>query len=165
MKPNNSVKFSIYKPLVIRRELKEFEREQKERQVLDELISKIENQEEKQELKSLNISSKFKTIWQKLETFETTNEGKVKLPLVLEEKDGKYEPKVFVDMQEYSEWKIKKLEELKDAIFKKLSPMEYYITQGKGTERPFTGEYWDCNKVGVYACKVCTQRIFRYFKN
>ena len=38
--------------------------------------------------------------------------------------------------------------------------MEYYITQCRGTERPFTGDYWDTEKPGVYSCKVCTQRLF-----
>jgi peptide methionine sulfoxide reductase MsrB len=61
----------------------------------------------------------------------------------------------------YLEWKENKEKELKENIFIKLTPMEFYITQGKGTERPFTGDYWDTNKVGLYSCKVCTQRLFR----
>lgn len=60
----------------------------------------------------------------------------------------------------YFDWKNNKIRELKDRMFNKLTPMEYYISQNKGTERPFTGDYWDNQKVGIYACKVCTQRIF-----
>ena len=64
-------------------------------------------------------------------------------------------------MIQYAEWKDTRVKELRETIFNKLTPMEFYLTQGKGnTERPYTGDYWENNKVGVYACKVCTQRIF-----
>jgi hypothetical protein len=75
---------------------------------------------------------------------------------VLEE--GK--PKLFESMDSYFEWKENKNKQLRQEIFDKLTPMEYYITQHKGTERPFTGEYWDSVGVGLYSCKVCTVRIF-----
>ena len=43
-----------------------------------------------------------------------------------------------------------------------MTPHDYYITQGKGMERAFTGEYWWTNEVGRYDCKSCTQRLFMY---
>jgi len=49
---------------------------------------------------------------------------------------------------------------LKRDIKFKLNPHEEWVTQHKGIENPRTGAYWDFNKVGLYACKVCTQRIF-----
>ncbi len=36
----------------------------------------------------------------------------------------------------------------------------YSICRKKGTERAFTGEYWDCKKKGEYLCRACGQRLF-----
>jgi len=44
---------------------------------------------------------------------------------------------------------------------KKLSPECYRVCRGKGTERPFTGEYWDCHDPGIYHCAACGQSLFR----
>jgi peptide-methionine (R)-S-oxide reductase len=34
------------------------------------------------------------------------------------------------------------------------------VTQEKGTEAPFTGEYWDAKDEGVYKCVVCGEPLF-----
>lgn len=47
-------------------------------------------------------------------------------------------------------------EELK----KKLSSEEYRILREKGTEAPFTGEYWNNHDQGVYKCRVCGINLF-----
>jgi peptide-methionine (R)-S-oxide reductase len=48
-----------------------------------------------------------------------------------------------------------------DADWKsKLSPLQYHVTREKGTERAFTGEYWDCEKSGVYRCVCCGASLF-----
>ena len=65
-------------------------------------------------------------------------------------------------MKDYLQWKKQKIEDLNLKIKEKLTPSEYYLSQNKGTERPYTGDYYENFKVGLYACKVCTQRIFRY---
>ena len=42
----------------------------------------------------------------------------------------------------------------------KLTPEQYHVTQEKGTERPFTGAYWDNHDKGMYRCVVCDEPLF-----
>ena len=43
---------------------------------------------------------------------------------------------------------------------RQLSVDQYRITRLKGTERPYSGEYWDCRQAGVYVCVCCEQPLF-----
>jgi len=43
---------------------------------------------------------------------------------------------------------------------KQLTPMQFKIARRKGTERAFTGEYWDHHEAGVYRCVCCETELF-----
>ena len=41
-----------------------------------------------------------------------------------------------------------------------LTPEEYYVTRQKGTERPFSGRYWNTAQHGTYRCIGCGTALF-----
>jgi peptide-methionine (R)-S-oxide reductase len=43
---------------------------------------------------------------------------------------------------------------------RELTPEQYRVTREKGTERAFTGEYWDSKEEGVYRCVGCDTPLF-----
>ena len=46
------------------------------------------------------------------------------------------------------------------AAVQALSPEQYQVTQKNGTERPFTGEYWDNHEPGIYVDVVSGEPLF-----
>ncbi|KAF5908369.1 methionine-R-sulfoxide reductase B3 isoform X2 [Clarias magur] len=47
-----------------------------------------------------------------------------------------------------------------EELRKRLTPMQYHITQEKGTESAFRGEYTDHKEEGTYRCVVCGAPLF-----
>src|ERR671927_774457 len=43
---------------------------------------------------------------------------------------------------------------------KKLSPLQYEVTQHEGTERPFSNEYWNNKRPGIYVDVVSGEPLF-----
>ena len=41
-----------------------------------------------------------------------------------------------------------------------LNEMEKYVIENKGTERPFTGQFWDHKESGVYSCRKCGTPLY-----
>ena len=66
---------------------------------------------------------------------------------------GKY--RTWPNIASFKRWRTIHLKDRREFLRNRLSPLEYYVTQGMGHERPFTGEMWSKKEVGVYSCKVC----------
>ncbi|HEY3132744.1 MAG TPA: peptide-methionine (R)-S-oxide reductase MsrB [Acidobacteriota bacterium] len=43
---------------------------------------------------------------------------------------------------------------------KQLNREQFYVTRKKGTERAFSGEYWDNHEKGIYRCVCCGNELF-----
>ncbi|HEX5752506.1 MAG TPA: peptide-methionine (R)-S-oxide reductase MsrB [Archangium sp.] len=56
--------------------------------------------------------------------------------------------KVYAVQKTEAEWK------------QQLTPEQYRVLRQKGTERAFTGKYWDLKAAGTYHCAACGQPLF-----
>lgn len=41
-----------------------------------------------------------------------------------------------------------------------LTPEQFAVCRNKATERPFSGEYYDCKETGIYQCVCCGADLF-----
>ena len=54
-----------------------------------------------------------------------------------------------------------KIEKSRDEWKSQLDAEQYHVTREAGTERAFTGKYWDCKESGIYRCSCCGAELFR----
>ncbi len=48
----------------------------------------------------------------------------------------------------------------KEKLVQILTPLQFHVTQEKGTERAFSGIYWDNHQDGIYHCICCDVSLF-----
>jgi peptide-methionine (R)-S-oxide reductase len=63
-----------------------------------------------------------------------------------------------VETQEYA--MVEKVKKTEAEWKKTLTPTQFDVTRKKGTERAFSGEYWDNHAEGVYTCVCCGADLF-----
>ncbi len=54
-----------------------------------------------------------------------------------------------------------KVEKTGEEWKKVLTPAQYHVARDKGTERAFTGAYWDSHDKGIYRCVCCDNELFK----
>ena len=47
-----------------------------------------------------------------------------------------------------------------DELRRRLTPLQFDVTQKAATEQPFSGAYWDNHDAGAYRCVVCREVLF-----
>lgn len=55
---------------------------------------------------------------------------------------------------------VEKVEKPADEWRRLLSPEQYHVTREKGTERAYSGIYWNHHGDGIYRCICCGQDLF-----
>jgi len=55
----------------------------------------------------------------------------------------------------------RKIQKSEAELREKLNDIQYKVTQEKGTERPYTGDFYEHNEDGTYTCVVCNAELFK----
>ena len=55
---------------------------------------------------------------------------------------------------------MEKISKTEDEWRRRLTPEQFHVCREKGTERAFTGEYWNNKEPGVYRCACCGLPLF-----
>ena len=53
-----------------------------------------------------------------------------------------------------------KITKTQDQWRQELTPEQFRILRQEGTERPFTGKYWNSSALGTYTCAACGNELF-----
>jgi peptide-methionine (R)-S-oxide reductase len=53
-----------------------------------------------------------------------------------------------------------KIEKTEQEWKEELTPQEYHVLREAGTEKPFSGEYYDVKEDGIYRCAACGNTVF-----
>jgi peptide-methionine (R)-S-oxide reductase len=77
--------------------------------------------------------------------------------VIAETSDGKI--KVFSAEKNDYIW-VEKVRKTDEEWKKQLEPLSYEVTRKAGTERAFTGKYWDNHAKGIYSCICCGNDLF-----
>ena len=127
--------------------------------------SAIKRHQRELEEKLSNQLNKVQSIWDKIDDVEVQKDGKVVSNYIMEKKKGESDAIrrfQFDSVKDFETWKEKNKKAYLKSLKGRITPHEFYITQGKGMERAFTGDYWWTNDIGRYECKCCKQRLFMW---
>jgi peptide-methionine (R)-S-oxide reductase len=68
---------------------------------------------------------------------------------------------IFSDNEKRETVEVNKIEKTDAEWRSELSPEEYAVARKKGTERAFTGRYWNNHEAGLYRCVCCGTALFQ----
>ena len=56
--------------------------------------------------------------------------------------------------------RVAKVAKSEEAWQRQLSPLAYHVARQRGTEAPFSGEYWNLHEKGIFRCVCCGTALF-----
>ena len=77
----------------------------------------------------------------------------IKKPLK-EQNRGAY--REWPSFEKFKAWRTKHFKKRSEFLQARMTPLQFYVTQGIGHERPFTNDYYWTKDVGQYSCSSCT---------